>query len=80
MKKILVIEDNIEVRENIVEILELYGYEVNEAQNGKIGVQKALANTPHLILCDVMMPELDGFGVLNILSRKPKQHIFPLYF
>ena len=80
MKKILVIEDNIEVRENIVEILELYGYEVEEAENGKIGVRKALANPPHLILCDVMMPELDGFGVLNILSKKQETSSIPFVF
>jgi CheY-like chemotaxis protein/CRP-like cAMP-binding protein len=71
MKKILIIEDNLEVRENIAEILELCGYSVTTAENGKIGVQHALENTPDLILCDVMMPELDGFGVLNILSKKP---------
>jgi CRP-like cAMP-binding protein len=80
MKKVLVIEDNIEVRENIVEILELYGYEAEEAENGKIGVQKALESIPHLILCDVMMPELDGFGVLNILSKKPETAHIPFIF
>ena len=80
MKKILVIEDNIEVRENIVEILELYGYEVEEAENGKIGVRKALSNPPNLILCDVMMPELDGFGVLNILSKKQETSSIPFVF
>ena len=57
MKRILVIEDNVEVRENLTEILELYGYSVEEAVNGKDGVEKALAAPPDLILCDVMMPE-----------------------
>ena len=69
MKKILVIEDTHEVRENICEILELDGYEVCEAPNGKIGVEKAIKESPDLILCDVMMPELDGFGVLKILNK-----------
>ncbi len=80
MKKILVIEDNLEVRENIAEILELSGYAVTTAENGKIGVQEALENTPDLILCDVMMPELDGFGVLNILSKKSATHDIPFIF
>jgi len=57
MKKILIIEDNFEVRENLAEILELSDYEVTTAENGKIGVEKALSNPPDLILCDVMMPE-----------------------
>lgn len=80
MKKILVIEDNLEVRENLEEILELYGYDVETAENGKIGVHKALEKQPDLILCDVMMPELDGFGVLNILSRKDKTNGIPFVF
>jgi DNA-binding response OmpR family regulator/predicted DNA-binding protein (UPF0251 family) len=80
MKKILIIEDNLEVRENLEEILELYGYDAIIAENGKIGVQKALENPPDLILCDVMMPELDGFGVLNILSRKPLTADIPFVF
>ncbi|NBC24088.1 MAG: response regulator, partial [Bacteroidetes bacterium] len=61
MKKILVIEDQKEVRENISEILELTGYEVQSAENGKQGFEAAVQWLPDLILCDVMMPELDGF-------------------
>lgn len=80
MKKILVIEDNEEVRENLEEILELYGYEVESAENGKIGVEKALKSPPDLILCDVMMPHLDGFGVLNILSKKSATANIPFIF
>lgn len=80
MKKILVIEDNQEVRENLVEILELSGYDVSDAENGKIGCQKAIENPPDLILCDVMMPELDGFGVLNILSKKAATNDVPFIF
>jgi CRP-like cAMP-binding protein/FixJ family two-component response regulator len=80
MKKILVIEDNEEVRENLEEILELYGYEVESAKDGKIGVEKALKSPPDLILCDVMMPHLDGFGVLNILSKKSATANIPFIF
>ncbi len=79
-KKILVIEDNGEVRENLEEILELSGYEVISAQDGKEGVEKALASLPDLILCDVMMPHLDGFGVLNILSKKSSTSNIPFIF
>lgn len=80
MKKILVIEDNEEVRENLEEILELYGYQVDAAEDGKVGVEKALTNPPDLILCDVMMPHLDGFGVLNILSKKSLTSNIPFIF
>ena len=80
MKKILIIEDNQEIRENLAEILELSNYEVETAENGKIGVEKALSNTPDLILCDVMMPELDGFGVLHILGKKPITSDVPFIF
>jgi CRP-like cAMP-binding protein/ActR/RegA family two-component response regulator len=75
-----VIEDNPEVRENLEEILELSGFEVEAAENGKAGVEKALAHTPDLILCDIMMPVLDGFGVLNILSKKPQTAGVPFIF
>ena len=80
MKKILVIEDNEEVRENLEEILELYGYQVDSAEDGKKGVEKALKSPPDLILCDVMMPHLDGFGVLNILSKKSITANVPFIF
>jgi len=79
-KKILVIEDNTDVRENICEILELDGYDVVSAENGKIGVRQAATEVPDLILCDVMMPELDGFGVLKILSNNPKTKNIPFIF
>jgi DNA-binding response OmpR family regulator len=80
MKKILVIEDNPEVRENLEEILELSGYEVLTAEDGKIGVEIALREMPDLVLCDVMMPRLDGFGVLNILSKKSSTADIPFVF
>lgn len=80
MKKILVIEDNAEVRENLAEILELSGYEVLTAEDGKVGVEIALKELPDLVLCDVMMPKLDGFGVLNILSKKSTTADIPFVF
>lgn len=80
MKKILVIEDNQEVRENLAEILSLSNYEAHEAENGKIGIKKVREIKPDLILCDVMMPELDGFGVLKILNHDPSLMHIPFMF
>lgn len=80
MKKILVVEDNLEVRENLAEILELSGYEVLTAEDGTVGVDVAVSNPPDLIICDVMMPKLDGFGVLNILSKRPETADIPFIF
>lgn len=80
MKKILIIEDNPDVRENTAEILELSNYEVVTAENGKEGVKAASEALPDLIVCDVMMPELDGFGVLRILSQNPVTANIPFIF
>lgn len=79
-KHILVIEDNFDVRDNIEEILELANYEVTTAENGKIGVAKAQANIPDLIICDIMMPELDGYGVLYLLGKNPETAGVPFIF
>ena len=80
MKKILIIEDNQSVRENLAEILQLSSYETLEATNGKEGVLLASSEKPDLILCDVMMPELDGFGVLKILNKDPEMMQIPFLF
>jgi DNA-binding response OmpR family regulator len=80
MKKILLIEDNAEVRENTSEILSLANYDVTTAENGKIGVEYAQRDLPDLIICDIMMPELDGFGVLHILSKNEKTSRIPFIF
>ncbi len=80
MKKILVIEDNLEIRENLCEILELANYDVISAENGKAGVEKAKSEMPDLILCDVMMPILDGFGVLKILNKTKDLNLVPVIF
>lgn len=80
MKKILLIEDNPEVRENTSEILALANYQVVTAANGKLGVELALREKPDLIICDIMMPELDGYGVLHILGKKPETATIPFIF
>lgn len=80
MKKILIIEDNLEVRENTAEIIELANYEVITAENGKQGVELALKELPDLIVCDIMMPVLDGFGVFHLLSKHPETASVPFIF
>ncbi len=80
MKKILLIEDNHEIRENTAEILSLANYEVVEAENGKTGVDKAKVEKPDLIICDIMMPQLDGYGVLHMLSKNPATSGIPFIF
>lgn len=77
---ILIIEDNAGIRDNIVEILELADYQVYEADNGKTGVQLAIAHLPDIILCDIMMPELDGYGVLYKLNKRPDTAAIPFVF
>ncbi len=78
--RIVLIEDNKAVRENLTEILELSNYEVMEADNGKSGVDLITREIPDLIICDIMMPELDGYGVLNQLSKNPKTSSIPFIF
>lgn len=80
MKKILLIEDNKDMRENIGEILELAHYEVFLASNGKEGVRLAQDVVPDVIICDIMMPEMDGYGVLRILSKEPITAGIPFIF
>lgn len=79
-KKILLIEDNPDMRENTAEILELADYEVLSAPNGKSGVAIAKEEHPDLIICDIMMPELDGYGVLRMLSKNPETASIPFIF
>src|SRR5688572_933586 len=80
MKKILLIEDNDDIRSNTAEILELSNYNVIVAENGKIGVAKALEHQPDLIICDIMMPELDGYGVLHAIQRNETIKNIPFIF
>ncbi|MES2730863.1 MAG: response regulator [Bacteroidota bacterium] len=80
MKTILIIEDNADIRENTAEILSLADYRVLTAANGKEGVTLAKQDKPDLILCDIMMPELDGYGVLRILGSHPETDQIPFIF
>jgi len=80
MKKILVIEDNDDIRESTAEVLNLAGYETVTAANGKIGVEMATKHLPDVILCDIMMPELDGYGVLYLLQKNPLMAGIPFIF
>ncbi|ASS50433.1 MAG: transcriptional regulator [Candidatus Fluviicola riflensis] len=80
MKKILLIEDNDDVRENTAEILEMAQYEVLTATNGKEGFELAVTSQPDLIICDIMMPVLDGDGVLHLLSKNPETAGIPFIF
>lgn len=78
--RILIIEDNDDIRESATEILELADYEVMQANNGKAGVDLAIQHLPDLILCDIMMPELDGYGVLYLLNKNPQTSTIPFIF
>lgn len=79
-KTILLIEDNPMMRENTAEILELANYSVLTAQNGREGVQLAQQHKPDVIVCDIMMPELDGYGVLHLLGKDEKTADIPFIF
>jgi len=80
MRKILVIDDHDDIRENIAEILSLAGYETFTAENGKRGVESALKVNPDLVICDIMMPELDGYGVLHLLRKNQATENTPFIF
>lgn len=80
MKKILVIEDNDLLRENISEILELEGYFVKSAENGKVGIEAALADVPDLIISDINMPLVDGYGVIAALREEESTKTVPFIF
>ncbi|MEG4942192.1 EAL domain-containing response regulator [Microcoleus sp. F4-D5] len=80
MLKILVIEDDELIRETLLELLESQSYRVIVAENGRFGVQMALAEIPDLILCDVQMPELDGYDVLRTLRQNSLAATIPFIF
>jgi DNA-binding NarL/FixJ family response regulator len=80
MKKILVIEDEPEMRRNLLTILRLEKFEPVGAENGKAGIALAKSTKPDLILCDVMMPEIDGFGVLKALRADAATASIPFIF
>lgn len=80
MKKILVIEDEQIIRENILKLLKAEGFDVTGAENGAQGLNAAVSNLPDVIICDVMMPELDGYGVLMALRSNPVTATLPFVF
>lgn len=80
MKKILLIEDNDDIRNNIAEILVFANYDVYTAENGKTGIHLALTHKPDLIVCDIMMPVMDGYGVINIVQKNPETQHIPFIF
>ncbi|MEH2414258.1 EAL domain-containing response regulator [Nostoc sp.] len=80
MPKILIIEDEEAVRENILDLLEAENFETLAAANGRIGVDLAISEIPDLILCDLMMPEIDGYGVLTALRQDPSTATIPFIF
>jgi len=80
MKRILIIEDEPEMRRNITALLRFHDYEPIEAENGRVGVARAQREKPDLVLCDVMMPELDGHGVLQALQQDEDLSVVPFIF
>lgn len=80
MKRILLIEDDTILRENTAELLELSNYNVTTAPNGKAGLETALNAIPDIIVCDIMMPELDGYGVLEGLAKHENTRYIPFIF
>jgi DNA-binding response OmpR family regulator len=80
MKTILIIEDDTALRENTAELLELENYKVISAPNGKLGIDAARNHLPDIIVCDIMMPEVDGYGVLEAVSLNPVTSHIPFIF
>ncbi len=80
MKKVLLIEDDTTLRENTAELLELENYKVIKASNGKDGLDFAKKELPDVIVCDIMMPKLDGYGVLEGLSKSERTKYIPFIF
>jgi DNA-binding response OmpR family regulator len=80
MKRVLLIEDDIILRENTAELLELSDFEVITAPNGKIGIETAKQQLPDIVVCDIMMPEIDGYGVLEALSKDVNTRHIPFIF
>ena len=80
MNTILIIEDNSDIRENLCEMLELKGYGVMVAANGKIGFELAKEKKSDIILCDILMPEMDGYNVFSGLKDNPDTMDIPFIF
>jgi DNA-binding response OmpR family regulator len=80
MKKILVIEDEAQTRDILVESLEAEGFDTISAENGHVGVKKAQEYLPDLVICDIIMPELNGYEVLTTLRQNCLTQKIPLIF
>ncbi len=80
MKRVLIIEDDTALRENTAELLELSNYDVTAAPNGRVGIEYAKSILPDVIVCDIMMPEVDGYGVLEALSKDTATSHIPFIF
>jgi two-component system, OmpR family, alkaline phosphatase synthesis response regulator PhoP len=80
MKTILIIEDELTVRESLIDLLEIEGFKAIAAENGKVGLRLAQEHNPDLVLCDISMPEMDGFGVLQSLREHPDTGAMPFIF
>jgi DNA-binding response OmpR family regulator/DNA-binding CsgD family transcriptional regulator len=80
LKTILIIEDNKSLREEVFEALKFEGYEVIQAESGKMGIKYAISHHPDLILCDIMMPEMDGYEVLGALRQNDQARLIPFIF
>ena len=80
MKTILLIEDDTVLRENTAELLEFANYKVATAANGRLGITIAMASPPDIVVCDIMMPELDGYGVLQELASHESTKNIPFIF
>lgn len=80
MRTILIIEDNLDVRENLEEILEIYGFKSISAENGELGVAAYFKHQPDLIICDIAMPVKNGYEVLEELSTHLKETKTPFMF
>jgi CRP-like cAMP-binding protein/CheY-like chemotaxis protein len=80
METVLIIEDNDVIRENTAEILEMANYKVLTAANGKIGVELALQQRPDIVICDIMMPGMDGYGVLHVFNKNADLDTVPFIF
>ena len=80
MKKILVIEDNTVLRENTAEMLEVKGYDVQTAENGWEGFKKVLKYKPDVIVCDMMMPKIDGTGFLRLMKENKTTDRIPIIY
>lgn len=80
MKKILVIEDEAQTRNIFLECLEAEGFNAIGAENGRVGLQRIREYLPDLVVCDILMPELDGYGVLAQLRQDPITAVIPFIF